>query len=116
MTSSRDSDLAYDFFMGSDPRITVCRWPRLVLGIVVLVSSLGVHTQAQALADTAIYAVSYVDVMPSARATAVAALKQYRDTSRHEDGYLRLELLEQFGRPGHFSIVETWKDQKAFDA
>jgi len=60
--------------------------------------------------------VSYVDVMPSARAAMAAALKQYRDASRKEDGYVRLELLEQIGRPGHFAVVETWKDQKAFDA
>jgi quinol monooxygenase YgiN len=92
------------------------RLPYLALGVVVLLSSLGVQTRAQAPADTAIYAVSYVDVMPSARAVAIAALKQYRDTSRHEDGYVRVDLLEQVGRPGHFSIVETWKDHKAADA
>ena len=46
----------------------------------------------------------------------VGALKQYRDTSRREDGYLRFDLLEQVGRPGHFAIVEGWKDQKTFDA
>lgn len=88
----------------------------LLLTIVMLPSSLGVQIHAQAPADTALYAVSYVEVMPSARAAMVAALKQYRDTSRKEDGYVRFELLEQVGRPGHFAIVEMWKDQKAFDA
>jgi quinol monooxygenase YgiN len=77
---------------------------------------LPVQIDAQTSADTALYAVSYVDVMPSARAAMAAALKQYRDASRKEDGYVRLELLEQIGRPGHFAVVETWKDQKAFDA
>jgi quinol monooxygenase YgiN len=92
------------------------RWPHLALGIVVVLPSLGPQAQAQAAADTAIYAVAYVDVMPSARAVAIAALKQYRDRSRHEDGCVRVDLLEQLGRPGHFSIVETWKDQRAADA
>jgi quinol monooxygenase YgiN len=86
------------------------------IALVVLLSGFSVQPQAQAPADTATYTVSYVDVMPSARAAAVAALKQYRDTSSHEDGYVRIDLLEQVGRPGHFSIVETWRDQKADDA
>ena len=43
-------------------------------------------------------------------------LKQYRDASRGQDGFMRAEFFEQIGRPGHFAIVETWRDQKAFDA
>jgi len=63
-----------------------------------------------------VHAVSYVDVMPASRAPAVAALKQYRDSSRKDDGYVRVEFFEQIGRPGHFAVLETWKDQKASDA
>jgi quinol monooxygenase YgiN len=96
--------------------VHVYRLPHFALGVVILLSSLGAQTRAQAPADTAIYAVSYLDVMPSARGVAIAALKQYRDTSRHDDGYVRVDLLEQVGRPGRFSIVETWRDQKAADA
>ena len=92
------------------------RWLRLLLSIVMLSACLAVQIDGQASADTAVYAVSYVEVMPSARAAMAAALKQYRDASRKEDGYVRLDLLEQIGRPAHFAVVETWKDQKAFDA
>jgi quinol monooxygenase YgiN len=92
------------------------RWLRLWLSIIMLSPCLPVQIEAQPSADTALYAVSYVEVMPSARAAMAAALKQYRDASRKEDGYVGLELLEQIGRPGHFAVVETWKDQKAFDA
>jgi quinol monooxygenase YgiN len=90
--------------------------PCLLLSIVMLLSGVGVRIHAQAPVDTALYAVSYVEVMPSGRVVMFAALKQYRDTSRHEDGSVRIELLEQVGRLGHFAIVETWKDQKAFEA
>jgi len=83
--------------------------------VLGLVSSLGLQIRARAPADAALYAVSYVEVIPSARATAAAALKQYRETSRQEDGYVRVELLEQVGRPGHFAIIEVWSDQKTFD-
>ena len=88
----------------------------LLLTLVVLPSSLAVRIHAQASADTAFYTVSYGEVMPSARTAMVAALRQYRDTSRREDGYVRFDVLEQVGRPGHFVIVERWRDQKAFDA
>ena len=91
------------------------RLPYLLLGLVLLPSSLGVQVHAQAPADTALHAVTYVEVMPSARAAMAAALKQYRDASRKEAGYVRIDLLEQGGRPGHFAVVETWQDQKAFE-
>ena len=99
-------------------RVNVHRLLCLLLSLVMLPSrlSLGVQIHAQAPAETAHYAVSYVEVLPSARTAMVVALKQYRDTSRRENGYARFEMLEQVGRPGHFAILETWKDQKTFDA
>jgi quinol monooxygenase YgiN len=46
----------------------------------------------------------------------VAALGAYRAASQKVEGCSRVEIFEQTGRPGHFAIVETWRDQKAFDA
>jgi competence protein ComEC len=66
--------------------------------------------------DAAFRAVSYVEVMASALPRAIAALKQYREANRTRDGFLRFEIFEQVGRPGHFGIVEAWRDQAAFDA
>ena len=40
----------------------------------------------------------------------------HRDASRKDDGFVRFDLFEQVGRPGHFAIVETWRDQQALDA
>ena len=71
---------------------------------------------AQAPTDTTFYTVSYVDIVPSSRAAAVTALKQYREASRKDEGFGRIEFFEQVGRPGHFSIIETWANQKASDA
>jgi quinol monooxygenase YgiN len=98
--------------------------PRFLRPLVssVIVSSLALAAlaapaaRAETPADTAIYAVSYVEVMAASRATAIAALKQYRDAERKDEGHVRFELFEQMGRQGHFAIVETWRDQKAFDA
>lgn len=82
----------------------------------LIASCLGLQTRVDATADTAFFAVSYLEVGSSSRAAAVAALKRYRDRTRIEDGYVRFELFEQAGRPGHFVMVETWRDRSAFDA
>jgi len=98
----------------------VPRWLLLVVGAALLPSDLGSQTRSDAPAaaatDSAYYAVSYVETTGSSTEKAAAALKQYRDGSRAQDGFTRAEFFEQLGRPGHFAIVETWRDQKSFDA
>ena len=84
----------------------------LLIGLLLVLPD----AQAQAPTDSTFFAVSYVEAMASARVPATAALKQYRDAARTQDGYVRIDLFEQLDRPGHFVIVETWRDQKSFDA
>lgn len=88
----------------------------LLLGIGMPAFSSGASIHAQTSAGDAVYAVSYVDAAPSGRSRMIAALKQYRDASRKDAGYVRVDLLEQAGRPGHFAVIEAWRDQQAFDA
>jgi len=88
----------------------------LVVSTVMALSSLAPRVGADPPADARAYAVSYVEAASSSRAAAIASLKQYRDASRKQEGCVRHELFEQVGRPGHFAVVETWRDQKAFDA
>jgi quinol monooxygenase YgiN len=94
----------------------VRRWLLLLLGLVVVPSGVGSQTPSDAPADSTYFAVSYVETAAASSAAGAAALKQYRDASRAHDGFVRAEFFEQLGRPGHFAIVETWRDQKAFDA
>jgi quinol monooxygenase YgiN len=82
--------------------------------LALLISTIIVGAQAPP--DTSFYAVVYVDVMPAATKTAATAFKQYRDMSRKEEGFLRIEFFQQVGRPGHLAVIETWANQKAFDA
>jgi quinol monooxygenase YgiN len=60
--------------------------------------------------------VAYVEAMASTASKAAALLKQYRDASAKQDGFISIEVFEQIGRPGHFAVFEVWRDQKAFDA
>jgi quinol monooxygenase YgiN len=73
-------------------------------------------SRAQESTAAAAYVVSYVEVVPASTAEASALLRQYRDASRREAGVLRLELLQRTGRPGHFVLLEEWRDEKALEA
>ena len=90
-----------------------------MLGVALVPSALWSQTRSDAPApattDTTYYAVSYVETTASSTAAAVTALKRYRDGSRGQDGFVRAEFFEQIGRPGHFAVIETWRDQKNFD-
>ena len=72
--------------------------------------------QAPAAPDTAFHAVAYVETAASAAREAAAALRAYREAALKQDGCAAVDTFEQIGRPGHWVIVETWRDQKAFDA
>lgn len=88
----------------------------LLLSAVLIPSVLFGQTPASAPPDTVFYAVAYVETRAPATKAARAALDEYRGASRKQDGLVRVECFEQIGRPGHFAVVETWRDQKAFDA
>jgi quinol monooxygenase YgiN len=94
------------------------RLPCLVLCVLALLLSSGpaAEVRAQESTDSTRYAVTYVGVRPAARMSAIAAFRQYREASRKENGFVRLELFEQLAPQGHFALVETWRDQQAFDA
>jgi quinol monooxygenase YgiN len=91
-------------------------WLLLVLGVVLVPSGAGSQTPPDAPADSTYFAVSYVETTAASASAGAAALKQYRDASRAHNGFVRAEFFEQLGRPGHFAIVETWRDQKTFEA
>jgi quinol monooxygenase YgiN len=88
----------------------------MVRSLLLLALLLLVPSRAVPQTDVTFFAVSYVETMASARSGAASALGAYRAASEKTDGCMRVELFEQIGRPGHYAIVETWRDQKAFDA
>jgi|SRR5688500_15136366 len=85
--------------------------------LLVALAAIGSPTRALAqTVDTARYAVTYVEVTPSGVAQATKAFHAYRQAAAGETGFVAIDLFEQMGRAGHFAIVETWRDQAAFDA
>ncbi|HEY5617346.1 MAG TPA: antibiotic biosynthesis monooxygenase [Vicinamibacterales bacterium] len=58
--------------------------------------------------------VSYVEVAPASDKEAVALMTSYRDATRRDAGNARADVFQQNGRPGHFMVVEEWRDESAW--
>jgi len=64
----------------------------------------------------AVFVVTHVDVPPPKKDECISLLKALVADSRKEPGAPRFEVFQQTSRPNHFSVVEIWKDQNAYDA
>jgi len=85
----------------------------IVAGTAVLMPLAGGAAYAE---SGAVYAVTYVEVMPNATNVGTTLLQHYRDASRKESGNLRTDALQEIGRPNRFAILEIWKDKEASEA
>jgi quinol monooxygenase YgiN len=66
------------------------------------------------IAPGAIFVVTHVDVPPPRKDECIAALNPLADASRKAGGNQRFEVQQQTSRPNHFTVVEVWKDRKAY--
>jgi quinol monooxygenase YgiN len=64
----------------------------------------------------AVLVASHVDVPPPRKDEIIAALNPLAEQSRKGPGNERFDVWQQTSRPNHFTVVEAWKDQKAYDA
>jgi quinol monooxygenase YgiN len=67
-------------------------------------------------APAGVFAVAYVETRAGAADAGRAALERYRDATLEQPGCVAVELFAQSGRPGHFAVLESWRDQAALDA
>ena len=63
-----------------------------------------------------VWVVTHVDVPPSSKDATITELKTLAEASRKDAGNLAFGVVQQTNRPNHFTVVEVWQDQKAFDA
>jgi quinol monooxygenase YgiN len=73
-----------------------------------------IYAQDSAVKDR-IYIVIHVDTLPG-NGPAAKLLQQYVTDSKKEKGAVRMELYVQISRTNHFSLVEVWENQQAYDA
>jgi quinol monooxygenase YgiN len=78
-------------------------------------SGLSVAAPKAQLPSEAIYVVTHVDVFPVHKDQAIGLVKAQADAARKNDGNLRYDVLQWEGHPNHFTLVEVWRDRKAFE-
>lgn len=88
------------------------RFSWMVLGAVMLASTIQ-PIQAQ---TSAVYAITYFDIVPAKFDQAVAILRPFAEATRKEDGNTEITLLDEIGRSGRMAIIEAWRDKAALDA
>jgi quinol monooxygenase YgiN len=64
----------------------------------------------------AIHVLTHVDVFPTHKDAAIELVKAQAEAARQDDGNLRYDVVQWDGHPNHFTLVEVWRDRKAFDA
>jgi quinol monooxygenase YgiN len=89
----------------------------LLLGTALLLDRAACgDNQNAASSDTPIIAIVHVDVLPPGTPQTVALLRQLGQHARSESGCIKFQVLQQIGRPNHFTLVEEWTNQAAYDA
>ena len=63
-----------------------------------------------------VYVLTHVDVFPANKNQAVELVKSVAEAGRKDSGNLFFDVLQWDGHPNHFTLVEEWRDRKAFDA
>jgi quinol monooxygenase YgiN len=71
---------------------------------------------AQTNPNAPVYVVSYIDILPAAKAQAMTLLKQFRVACAREDGNQRCEAIQRMEQQNEFALLEVWKDQKSFQS
>jgi len=79
-------------------------------------STLSVAAPKGQMPPEAVYVLTHVDVFPVHKDQAVELVKAQANTARKDDGNLRYDVVQWDGHPNHFTLVEVWRDRKAFDA
>jgi quinol monooxygenase YgiN len=59
--------------------------------------------------------VIHIDAMPQYTQSAVVLLYHFRRDSLKDRGEMAFQVLEEIDHPNHFTLVEKWVDQKAYE-
>jgi quinol monooxygenase YgiN len=86
-----------------------------VRALLLALTLMPFFVEGQATSAGAVFAVGYIETQAKEADAGRAALARYRRAAEAQPGCLAVELFAQAERPGHFAVVETWRDQAAFD-
>ena len=81
-----------------------------------LLAGVNVAAPNGAIPSQAVYVVTHADSVPDSRVQAAGVLTDVAAKSRQETGNLMFQVDVQTNRNNHFTVVEAWRDQKAYEA
>ncbi len=88
----------------------------LIRAMLAIAAVLLAGAPAKAQENPSIHMVSYIDAAPAARGQVTTLIRQLANASRKDLGLVRFEILQRTSPSSQFVILESWKDQAAFDA
>jgi quinol monooxygenase YgiN len=100
--------------------MSVFRQELTLVGLMVLfLAALGLPLEAESPVPGVplfpLVIITHVDVVPQFTAPGIKLLWRYREDSLKDEGAQRIDVLQQIGRPNHFTLVEQWASQQAYD-
>ena len=81
-----------------------------------LLAGVNVAAPNGAIPSQAVYVLTHADSVPDSRIQASVVLTDLAAKSRQEAGNVMFQIEVQTNRNNHFTVIEAWRDQKAFDA
>jgi len=90
---------------------------RILVAFVFVLIALAVQN-ARAQSGKNLYVITHVDIAAPAGKLdeAINLLREFVADSQKDPGVVRFELLQQNNRRNHFTIVEVWQSESAFEA
>lgn len=89
--------------------------PHLICGIDTRIHNALIGGADAMRGQAALVAVIHIDVPPPNKDACIGLLETHVKASRAEPGCARFEVFQQADRPNHFSAVEGWASQSAYD-
>ena len=88
----------------------------IALLLVASAATVTAQTPAPAQPPAATDRVIYFEVAPAEIGRTAAVLKTYRQAAQKAAGVIRIQVLQQIGRPNFFAIAEKWSNGAALQA
>jgi quinol monooxygenase YgiN len=89
--------------------------------VVAFANSPLAHATTMTPTSREVTAITYIDAIPDQfvpqnEEKARALLKQMNADTQHDPGLVSFTILRETGRPNHFTLLEVWKTDAAFNA
>ena len=91
-------------------------WASVVLVGLLAAGPAAAQNPQVPLIDGPTYFITYVEVVPSATARAIAMMKEYRDAARKEPGAMYVDIMQEDGGSYRFILSEIWQSRGAVAA